>query len=208
MINVISGSPKKIAGDTRNNWVTMMFVTHNRYRCFRKQSYIDICIEAFRQMERFGFEFGDFGFAMNHVHFLVNIPKRYSVETAEIMLKSYTAKKIFEMVSHFKDVMNQIDHEMIDNWVKDLVIVKTFIGLKFQEAILKSVAKKYQMDYRLADPAEESQGIDGFIGSTPVSIKPTSYEIKKALSETITVPIIFYEKIKNGIKISFEDWTK
>ena len=118
------------------------------------------------------------------------------------------AKKIFEMVSHFKDVMNQIDHEMIDNWVKDLVIVKTFIGLKFQEAILKSVAKKYQMDYRLADPAEESQGIDGFIGSTPVSIKPTSYEIKKALSETITVPIIFYEKIKNGIKISFEDWTK
>jgi REP element-mobilizing transposase RayT len=44
-------------------------------------------------LERFGFEFGDFGFAMNHVHFLVNIPKRYSVQTAEIMLKSYSTKK-------------------------------------------------------------------------------------------------------------------
>jgi hypothetical protein len=39
---VSSGSPKRIAGDTRNNWVTMMFVTHNRYNCFRKQIYIDI----------------------------------------------------------------------------------------------------------------------------------------------------------------------
>jgi REP element-mobilizing transposase RayT len=102
MIDVMSGSPKKIAGDTRNNWVTMMFVTHNRYNCFRKQIYIDTCIQAFHDLERFGFEFGDFGFALNHVHFLVNIPKRYSIETAEIILKSYTARKIFETFPGFR----------------------------------------------------------------------------------------------------------
>jgi len=102
MENVISRSSKKIAGDTRNNWVTMMFVTHNRYNCFRKQIYIDTCIQAFRQLECFGFEFGDFGFALNHVHFLVNIPKRYSVQTAEIMLKSYTARKMFETFPGFR----------------------------------------------------------------------------------------------------------
>jgi len=102
MIDVMSGSPKKIAGDTRNNWVTMMFVTHNRYKCFRKQIYIDICIQTFRDLERFGFKFGDFGFALNHVHFLVNIPKRYSVEIAEIMLKSYSAKKMFEIFPGFR----------------------------------------------------------------------------------------------------------
>jgi hypothetical protein len=102
MIDVMSGSPKKIVGDTRNNWVTMMFVTHNRYNCFRKQIYIDICIQAFRDLERFGFEFGDFGFALNPVHFLVNIPKRYSVQTAEIILKSYTAKKMFEAFPGFR----------------------------------------------------------------------------------------------------------
>jgi REP element-mobilizing transposase RayT len=102
MENVHSGSYKKSATDTRNNWVTMMFVTHNRYNCFRKQIYIDTCIQAFRQLERYGFQFGDFGFAMNHVHFLVNIPKRYSIETAEIMLKSYSAKKMFETFPGFR----------------------------------------------------------------------------------------------------------
>src|SRR5512136_1039084 len=102
MENVISCSPKKIAGDTRNNWVTMMFVTHNRYNCFRKQIYIEICIQAFLELGRFGFEFEDFGFALNHVHFLVNIPKRYSVQTAEIILKSYTAKKMFETFPGFR----------------------------------------------------------------------------------------------------------
>jgi REP element-mobilizing transposase RayT len=102
MIVVNSGSPKKIAGDTRNNWVTMMFVTHNRYNCFRKQIYIDVLLQAFHDLERFGFEFGEFGFALNHVHFLVNIPKRYSVQTAEIILKSYTARKMFQTFPGFR----------------------------------------------------------------------------------------------------------
>jgi len=99
---VYSGSFKKISGDTRNNWVTMMFVTHQRYNCFRKQLHIDTCIGAFRELERFGFEFGEFGFAWNHVHLQVNIPKRYSVENAEIMLKSRSAKRMFEQHPGFR----------------------------------------------------------------------------------------------------------
>jgi len=93
---VCSGSSKKIPNDTRNNWVTMMFVTKGRYCCFRKQSHMNTCVAAFRECERFGFEFGEFGFGGNHVHFPVNIPKRYSVQDAEIMLKSRSAKKMFE----------------------------------------------------------------------------------------------------------------
>lgn len=115
------------------------------------------------------------------------------------------AKKVFEMVSNFKDVMSQIDREMVERWVKDLVIIKTFVGLKFQEAILKSVAQFFNTTYRLAEPAEEAAGIDGFIGDKPVSIKPTSYEIKKSLSEIIEAPILFYEKLKDGIKITFDE---
>jgi REP element-mobilizing transposase RayT len=90
-----SGSSKKIAGDTRNNWVTMLFVTKKRYNCFRKQAYIYTCTRAFYEMEHFGF-------AWNHVHFQVNIPKRYSLQDAEIMLKSYSAKKIFEKHPGFR----------------------------------------------------------------------------------------------------------
>ena len=53
---------------------------------------------------------------------------------------SLAANKVFEMVTNFKDVMTKIDREMVEKWVKDLVIFKIFIGLKFQEGILKSVA--------------------------------------------------------------------
>ena len=102
MTNVYSVGSKKISGDTRNNWVTMVFVTHKRYNCFKKQSHIDTCMNAFRELERFGFEFGEFGFAWDHVHFQVNIPKCYSVKTAEIMLKSRSSKKMFEIHPGFR----------------------------------------------------------------------------------------------------------
>ena len=102
MINVCSVSSKKIAGDTRNNWVTMLFVTKKRYNCFKKQGHVDTCTEAFHDMKRFGFAFGDFGFAWNHVHFQVSVPKRYSIQDAEIMLKSHSAKKMFETHPGFR----------------------------------------------------------------------------------------------------------
>ena len=102
MIVCNSGSYKKPAGDTRNNWVTMMFPTKCRFNCFGKQSHINTCTQAFRDLERFGFEFGDFGFAGNHVHFQVNVPKKYSLEDAEIMLKSHSSKEMFEMHPGFR----------------------------------------------------------------------------------------------------------
>jgi len=73
----------------------MEFNTKCRFNCFRKKSHIDTCTEGFRELERIGFEFGAFGFAGNHVHLQVNILKRYSVKTAEIMLKSHSAKRMF-----------------------------------------------------------------------------------------------------------------
>ena len=99
---VSSGCYKKPAGDTRNNWVTMMFKTKCNYNCFKKQSHIDTCTQALLYFERFGFEFCDFGFGGSHVHFPVNVPKKYSVQNAEIMLKSYSAKKMFEMHPGFR----------------------------------------------------------------------------------------------------------
>ena len=102
MKNVSSVGSKKISGDTRNNWMTMLFVTKKRYRCFRKQSHIDTCTEAFKDLEHLGFEFGKFGFAVTHVHFQVNIPKKYYIENAEIILKSETSKRMFERHPGFR----------------------------------------------------------------------------------------------------------
>jgi hypothetical protein len=114
--------------------------------------------------------------------------------------------KIMQMIENFKQVITKIDAEMIAAWVKDLVIVKTFVGLKFQEAILKRVAAHMGKSYRMADPEEEAKGIDGYIGDNPVSIKPQTYESKQMLPESIEVQIIYYDKAKDGINIFFDEF--
>lgn len=88
--------------DTRNNWVTFMFPTKCRYDCFRKQSHMDTCSNAIRELESLGFEFGVIGFGGNHVHFDANVPKKYSIEVAEIMLKSRSSKRMFEKHPGFR----------------------------------------------------------------------------------------------------------
>ncbi len=113
--------------------------------------------------------------------------------------------KIMDMINHFKDVVNQIDRELVEKWVHDLVIIKTFIGLRFQEAILNKISKILNQEYRLANPEEESVGIDGFIGDIPVSIKPETYQIKKNLNENIEVKIVYYKKVKDGISIDLAE---
>ena len=79
-----------------------MFVCKCRYNCLRKQSVMNDCKSAFREFESQGFEFGPIGFGGNHTHFRVNIPKRYSVTNAEIMLKSRSSMRIFEKHPNFR----------------------------------------------------------------------------------------------------------
>jgi REP element-mobilizing transposase RayT len=81
--------------DTRNNWMTLQFVTKCRYNCFKRQSVIDSCIAGLKRLEAFGFEFGTMEFPLNHCHISLNLPKRYSVQDAITMMKSWSAKQIF-----------------------------------------------------------------------------------------------------------------
>ena len=92
---------KKAKSDTRNSWHTFMFVSHCRYNVFRKQSTIDACTRGFKELEAFGFEFGPMGFGGTHVHGRVNIPKKYSYQNAEIMLKNRSAQRIFAEKPNF-----------------------------------------------------------------------------------------------------------
>jgi len=117
-------------------------------------------------------------------------------------------EKINEMIDNLKEAIKAIDKSMIRKWVEDLVLEKTFIGLRFQEAILKKVAAIKNTNYRLAEPKEESQGIDGFIRDIPVSIKPITYKTKDALREEIKTKIIFYNKTKSGLEIDADEILK
>lgn len=107
--------------------------------------------------------------------------------------------KIISMVENFDSAVQKIDRDLVKSWVEDLVLVKTFAGLRFQEAILKKLSEIKGKEYRLAEPFEEAKGIDGFIGEVPYSIKPTTYESKPSLAEDIEVKIIYYEKKSDGI---------
>lgn len=116
-------------------------------------------------------------------------------------------EKVVAMVENLKAALPLIDEGMIKRWVRDLVLTKTFTGLKFQESILKRVSDKMGKPCRTATPSEEAKGIDGFIGDMPVSIKPITYKSKEMLREKIEAEIIFYDKTKDGIKISYADET-
>lgn len=115
------------------------------------------------------------------------------------------AGRIYEQVENLKTAIKLIDYDMVKAWVKDLVIDKTYNGLYVQQVILSALAKRLNSTWRLAISAEESVGIDGFVGSTPYSIKPASYKTMERLSECIDVKMIFYTKTKTGLTIEVED---
>lgn len=114
-------------------------------------------------------------------------------------------EKVFRMVTSLQDAVLKIDKETVREWVEELIIVKTFAGLKFQEAILKKISLHFEKPYTLAQPDEEGKGIDGFIGGKPISIKPISYKTKMGLNEIISVPIVFYNRKKSEIVVEFDE---
>ena len=113
-------------------------------------------------------------------------------------------EKIWTMYETMKSAFNAITKEMIENWVKDLIYGKTFCGLKFQTAIISAIASQLDKEWREATPEEEAQGIDGFIGNKPLQVKAITYKLEARLSETIDVPIVYYDKKKDGINIEYD----
>lgn len=112
---------------------------------------------------------------------------------------------ILKKLNNFRNALDKIDKNVVERWVRELVIVKTFIGLRFQEAILKKGAAIKKTHYRLSRPEEEARGIDGYIGDVPVSIKPYTYELMEAIEENIEAKIIYYKKINGGIEVDYGD---
>lgn len=112
--------------------------------------------------------------------------------------------RIWAKVQELKEAFESIDEEIVRLWAKDLILLKTYQGFKFQDAIIIRIANELGMDHRLSTPEEESKGIDGFIGETPVSVKPMSYKAKQSLPESITVKIIYYEEKKGEVVVEYD----
>jgi hypothetical protein len=112
-------------------------------------------------------------------------------------------ERVFRMVELLKESIQTIDKDMVRKWIEELIVVKTYCGLKFQEAILRKIADDRHATYRLATPDEETQGIDGYIGTQAVSIKPITYRVMNELPERIDVPIVYYDKKKSEIVVEY-----
>ena len=118
-----------------------------------------------------------------------------------------STRKIALMMQQYKKAMESIDYDMIQAWVEDLVFNKTFTGMFVQEAIIKYLGEEVEhKPSRLSTPAEESKGIDGYVGKKAYSIKPNTYkEESKHLMEMIEAYMVYYEKKKDGLIIEVED---
>ena len=102
--------------------------------------------------------------------------------------------KVYDMVVKMREAAEKIDRDMVNRWVRDLVLYKTYTGLgRNEEAILKKLSKEYEFPYELGTAEDESKGIDGYLGDQPVSIKPITYKQKGRLQEDIQAPIVYYE---------------
>jgi len=112
--------------------------------------------------------------------------------------------RIYPMLMQLKEAIQKVDRELVKKWVEELVLVKTFTGLKFQEPILKKISALKGASYRLSSAKEEAKGIDGYIDDTAVSIKPHTYRSMQGLSEQIAASMIYYTKKKDRLEIEFD----
>lgn len=117
------------------------------------------------------------------------------------------AEKIWSQVENLKRAIILIDKAMVESWVKDLVITKTYNGLYFQQAILERLATILGTTYRLATAEEESKGIDGYVGDIAYSVKPDTYKSAntRSISDDVSVKMIYYTKKKTDIIFEIEE---
>ncbi len=93
---------KKESG--RYNYQHIYFVSKKRKAVFRKQKTIDACRAAFYEAAgQFGFTIRELGFGEDfaHVHMIVDIPSKFSVQQTLQIFKSHSASRIFEKVPNF-----------------------------------------------------------------------------------------------------------
>jgi len=101
-------------------------------------------------------------------------------------------ERLMPMVEKMRSAFEQIDEEMCREFVRDLVLYKTYRGFDVEKMILDRLATKFSVDSKKSSSAEESDGIDGYLSGRPVQIKPQSY--KNSVNGEHEIPVIFYKR--------------
>jgi len=115
-------------------------------------------------------------------------------------------EKVKEHVANLRDALEKIDEDMVRRWVEDLVLVKTAQGLLIEQTVLEYLADRFEVSYEQSSPQDESEGIDGYVGGRPVSVKPESYESKPSTKhETIDAALVYYKTTDKYLTIAFDE---
>ena len=105
--------------------------------------------------------------------------------------------RTWEKIEQIRNNLKSLEKEDVYDWVRSLIIDKTYDGLMIQAILLEEEAKKTNQPWRMASPEEESKGIDGFVGDVPYSVKPNTYCVSSAShNENINYKMLFYKQQK------------
>jgi hypothetical protein len=114
--------------------------------------------------------------------------------------------KVKDHIEKLREAIAKIDDEMIEAWVRDLVLVKTAEGLLIEQAIFDYLSDKFGLPHRQSTVAEESKGIDGHLGGVAVSVKPRSYEAKTSTKyEQFGATLVKYRKTSKYLTIYYDE---
>lgn len=123
--------------------------------------------------------------------------KWYESHNPEKIDKAVT--KILGQIEKQMLAYSQITPDLVRSWVEDLVITKTYNGLRIQDWICSDIANKYDKHYRISTAEEESRNIDAYIAEVPLTIKPLSYKSKQNTKVVIEHAVVVLYSYKKGI---------
>lgn len=161
MIKLTAKNYKGIVHRSRRDWpkysTQLMNIAAQNCKAFDKKS-LGSCKELWLEMRSKGIR----GTFENWVNFYSQTPGYKNIPVA--------AQKIHTMLTKMQ--IGGIDLSMCEDYVKEVILNKTHMGMGGEEMAIEAVANFFSKDFRFSTAEEESQGIDGWIDGKPAQVKP------------------------------------
>ncbi len=108
------------------------------------------------------------------------------------------AKKTHDMVENMRKAIDLITYDMVEQWIEDLILYKSYMGFDAREVIIPKLGRELQVGSKLADPKEMAEGISGYLGEQPICLRSLKHDEGPAMYEDAGVPVVYYEETDSG----------
>lgn len=97
-------------------------------------------------------------------------------------------EKMLEMVSNFREALEEIDEEIAREYISELVLYRTYLGEDVKKVIFEKLGEVYAKDTKTTP----LQSFDGYVGDVRVALVSEKYQSKEIPGEGV-VPVYFKE---------------